>query len=203
MGKKKKYKPRVLGSDEDLLRTFTRKSVTPPLPVSGNTSPPVNRHGLPVVDKMFSDSYAGTSEKSCQPETKDTPAQDFTALLESYLSRPPPKKKSVAPRPMPYHKRIKRYPPPEKDLDLHGFTALGAQLKARSFLTACKHQGYFTVRIIVGRGRHSDLGAVLPDTIEGLLAQLKAQEIVLGFTWERKKKSRSGSVIVYLRQFSD
>ncbi|MFO7988004.1 MAG: Smr/MutS family protein, partial [Desulfotignum sp.] len=86
---------------------------------------------------------------------------------------------------------------------LHGFTALGAQLKARSFLTVCKQQGYFTVRIIVGRGRHSELGPVLPDTIEDLLAQLKAQEIVLGFTWERKKKSRSGAVIVYLRQFSD
>lgn len=170
MGKKKKYKPRQLGSDEDLLRTFTRKSVKPPLPVSGKTTPP---------------------------------AQDFTALLESYLSRPSEKKKSVVPKPMPYHKRIKRYPPPEKDLDLHGFTALGAQLKARSFLTVCKQQGYFTVRIIVGRGRHSELGPVLPDTIEDLLAQLKAQEIVLGFTWERKKKSRSGAVIVYLRQFSD
>jgi hypothetical protein len=44
---------------------------------------------------------------------------------------------------------------------------------------------------------------VLPDTIEDLLTRLKTQDIVLGFAWERKKKSRSGSVIVYLRQFSD
>jgi DNA-nicking Smr family endonuclease len=170
MGKKRKYKPRLLGSDDDLFKVFTRKSVMPRLSVPKNT---------------------------------DSPAQDFTALLESYLSRPPEKKKSVSPKPLPYHKRIKRYPPPEKELDLHGFTALGAQLKARSFLTTCKQQGYFTIRIIVGKGTHSDLGPVLPDTIEDLLAQLKAQDIVLGFAWERKKKSRSGSVIVYLRQFSD
>jgi DNA-nicking Smr family endonuclease len=163
----------------------------------------VNRHGLPVVDPVFSDSSAGTGEKPCRPEPEDGPAQDFTALLASYLSRPRQKKQSAPPKPMPYHKRIKRYPPPEKDLDLHGFTALGAQLKARSFLTTCKLQGYFTVRIIVGKGLHSDLGPVLPDTIEDLLRQLKTQDIVLGFAWERKKKSRSGSVIVYLRQFSD
>lgn len=196
MGKKRKYKPRLLGSDEDLLKAFTRKSDTTRLFACKNTPPPVNRHGLPVVDKVF-------SERPCRPEAGDGSAQDFTSLLKSYLSRPPQKKKSVPSKPMPYHKRIKRYPPPEKDLDLHGFTALGAQLKARSFLTACKNQGYFTVRIIVGKGLHSDLGPVLPDTIEDLLTQLKAQDIVLGFAWERKKKSRSGSVIVYLRQFGD
>jgi len=104
---------------------------------------------------------------------------------------------------MPYHKRIKRYPPPEKDLDLHGFTALGAELKAGSFLISCQQQGYFTVRIIVGRGLHSELGPVLPDMVEDLLATLKARNIVLGFAWERKKKSRSGAVIVYLRRFDD
>ncbi len=59
------------------------------------------------------------------------------------------------------------------------------------------------MRIIVGKGLHSDPGPVLPDTIEDLLLDLKARDIVLGFSWERKKKSRSGAVIVYLRQFSD
>lgn len=204
MGKKKKYKPRQLGSDEDLLKVFTRKSVKPRLPGPGNTAPPLNRHGLPVVDKILPDSDAGSSEKPYPPEAAtETPEPAFDVLLETYLSRPSAKKKPVPPKPMPYHKRIKRYPPPEMDLDLHGFTALGAQLKARSFLAGCRQQGYFTVRIIVGKGRHSDTGPVLPDTIEDLLVQLKSQEIVLGFEWERKKKSRSGAVIVYLRQFSD
>jgi DNA-nicking Smr family endonuclease len=203
MGRKNKYKPRQLGPDDDLLKAFTRKSVKSGPPVSRNTPRPVNRHGLPVVDKVFSDPCAGTSEKPYPLDATDAPEQDFNALLEAYLSRPSATKKPVPPNPMPYHKRIKRYPPPEMDLDLHGFTALGAQMKARSFLTTCKHQGYFTVRIIVGRGLHSDPGPVLPDVIEDLLVDLKARDIVLGFSWERKKKSRSGAVIVYLRQFSD
>ncbi|MEX1303498.1 MAG: Smr/MutS family protein [Desulfotignum sp.] len=197
MGKKKKYKPRLLGSDQDLLRAFTRKTDAPRPPELENDRLPVNRHGLPVVDKAFSADPSGTSD------ALEANPQDFVALLESYLSRPAQKKKFTPPEPMPYHKRIKRYPPPEVDLDLHGFTALGAQLKARSFLVTCRQQGYFTVRIIVGRGLHSDPGPVLPDTIEDLLGELKAQDIVLGFAWERKKKSRSGAVIVYLRQFSD
>ncbi|HSL60491.1 MAG TPA: Smr/MutS family protein [Desulfotignum sp.] len=160
-------------------------------------APEHNRHGLPVVDGQFSASCSKTS--GTPPNTTE---KEFAALLESYLSRPS-RKKSSPPKPMPYHRRIKRYPPPEKDLDLHGFTALGAQLKARSFLTACRHQGYFTVRIIVGKGLHSDPGPVLPDTIEDLLTQLKQQDVVLGFAWEQKKKVRSGAVIVYLRQFDD
>jgi DNA-nicking Smr family endonuclease len=227
MGKKRKNRPRVLGPDEDLVKVFIRKPSEPRTSGEKPGNPRLNRHGLPVVDKACSVEHARTSpppffaesskeakeakeengikdaDDIKEPGDMETTAQAFPDLLESYLSRPTQKKRAASPKPMPYHKRIKRYPPPERDLDLHGFTALGAQMKARSFLTACKLQGYFTVRIIVGRGLHSDLGPVLPDTIEDLLAQLKQQDIVLGFNWERKKKSRSGAVIVYLRQFSD
>jgi DNA-nicking Smr family endonuclease len=197
MGKKKKHKLPLLGSDQDLLKAFTRKS-DKDSPTEFKVEPqPLNRHGLPVVDKGIT---GGVSKTADDPEPD---SKAFADLLESYLSRPPARKKSVSPKPMPYHRRIKRYPPPEIDLDLHGFTALGAQLKASSFLTTCKQQGYFTVRIIVGKGRHSDPGPVLPDTIEDLLGDLKAKDIILGFSWERKKKVRSGAVIVYLRQFSD
>ncbi len=190
MGRKKKYRPPRLRSDEDFLQAFTRKNGAKT--VSENTCPrQVNRHGLPVMDNGVCASNTGAGE-----------TEDFPALLEAFLSRPD-RPARPSPDPLPYHKRIKRYPPPEKDLDLHGFTALGAELKAGSFLISCQQQGYFTVRIVVGRGLHSELGPVLPDMIEDLLAKLKAREIVLGFAWERKKKSRSGAVIVYLRQFDD
>ncbi len=190
MARRKKNRPPRLRSDEDFLRAFTRKK-PPESDCRDTCSRQLNRHGLPIVDKDFSITDAQISE----PE-------NFPALLEAFLSRPDKIARS-SPEPMPFHKRIKRYPPPETDLDLHGFTALGAELKARSFLISCKHQGYFTVRIIVGKGLHSDLGPVLPDMIEDLLAKLKTRDIVLGFAWERKKKSRSGAVIVYLRQFDD
>lgn len=196
MGKKKKHKLPLLGSDQDLLKAFTRSSETSSSEEFKVEAQPLNRHGLPLVDR-------GTGGVSRTADDPEPDSKSFADLLDSYLSRPSARKKTVSPKPMPYHRRIKRYPPPEIDLDLHGFTALGAQLKARSFLTACKQQGYFTVRIIVGKGLHSDPGPVLPDTIEDLLADLKAKDIVLGFSWERKKKVRSGAVIVYLRQFSD
>lgn len=182
-------------SDEDFLRAFTRKN-SPESESRDTCSRQLNRHGLPIVDKGVCAADAETPN----PETAEP--ENFPALLEAFLSRPEKTARS-SPEPVPFHKRIKRYPPPETDLDLHGFTALGAELKARSFLISCKHQGYFTVRIIVGKGLHSELGPVLPDMIEDLLAKLKARDIVLGFSWERKKKSRSGAVIVYLRQFDD
>ncbi|HKL01814.1 MAG TPA: Smr/MutS family protein [Desulfotignum sp.] len=198
MGRKKKYRPPRLRSDEDFLKAFTRKN-RPEAGEAGsdNISPrQVNRHGLPVMDNGVRPPDSNVSE------TDVSETECFPALLEAFLSRPE-RPARPSPEPMPYHKRIKRYPPPEKDLDLHGFTALGAELKAGSFLISCQQQGYFTVRIIVGRGLHSELGPVLPDMVEDLLATLKARNIVLGFAWERKKKSRSGAVIVYLRRFDD
>jgi DNA-nicking Smr family endonuclease len=190
MARRKKYRPPRLRSDEDFLQAFTRNNGS--TPESEDTCPgQVNRHGLPVMDNGV-----------CTSDTGESETEDFPSLLEAFLSKPERPARS-SPDPMPYHKRIKRYPPPENDLDLHGFTALGAELKARSFLISCQQQGYFTVRIIVGKGLHSELGPVLPDMIEDLLAKLKVRDIVLGFAWERKKKSRSGAVIVYLRQFDD
>lgn len=182
MGKKKKQKLPLLGSDQDLLKAFTQKSDKDRPAEFKVGRQPLNRHGLPVVDKGMT---GGGSETSDEP---DPDAIAFGELLESYLTRPSAGEKAVPPKPVPYQKRIKRYPPPERDLDLHGFTALGAQMKARSFLATCQQQGYFTVRIIVGKGLHSDPGPVLPDTIEDLLLDLKARDIVLGFSWERKKK---------------
>ncbi|MBU2628970.1 MAG: Smr/MutS family protein, partial [Proteobacteria bacterium] len=98
-------------------------------------------------------------------------------------------------------KRLKRYPSPEVELDLHGYTTIGAQVKARSFIRTAKHQGFFTIRIIVGKGLHSDLGPVLPDVVEDVLREMKKQDLVIWYEWDKKKKSKSGAVIVYLKQF--
>ena len=111
------------------------------------------------------------------------------------------KRDKTVPAPVPLKKRLKRYPPPQKILDLHGDTASTAELKAETYIRTCKRNGIFTLRIVVGRGLHSQWGPVLPDIIEDLLIKLKKQDIVLWFNWDRKKKSRSGSLIVYLKQF--
>ena len=199
----------VLDSGQDLFSVFMD---TPPLTPEGKKSsgqaiPRLNKHGLPVIEEFeeqFIDREDGLSvvQKVSEPLESEELEENFVLLLEESLKqkKSSDKKKTI---PMPLKKRLKRYPPPEAELDLHGFTALGAELKAKSFIATCKHQGYFSLRIIVGKGLHSDIGPVLPDMIEDLLKILEKQNIVLAYKWDQQKKSKSGAVIVYLKQFND
>ena len=186
----------VLDSDHDFLSVFSEKPISGSRCVEkgrednvqsgkGEKQQRLNKHGLPIIDDL---------------ETEFFPDQQGTESERSLKQKIDHHKKK--PIPMPIKKRLGRYPLPEKDLDLHGFTAVGAEIKAKSFITTCKLQGFFTLRIIVGKGLHSDTGPVLPDVIEDLLKALKKENIVLAYEWDRKKKSQSGAVIVYIKQFT-
>ncbi len=158
----------------------------------------IRQSEIESLDPAFSDASSDVSP--CEgPDTLE-PEEDFKTLLEEYFrtgkSRPLPK-----PHPIPLKKRLRRYPPPEKDLDLHGYTALGAEVKARSFILSCHHQGFFTIRIVVGKGRHSEMGPVLPDVVEDVARQARQQGWVLAYEWDRRTRSVSGALILYLRQF--
>lgn len=111
------------------------------------------------------------------------------------------KQKKGTPAPVPVEQRIKRYPAPQEDLDLHGFTAIEADRKTDIFIRSARKRDLFTVRIIVGKGLHSQGRAVLPDVVEDRLAALKNEKEVLTFRWERRQKTKSGAVIVYLNHF--
>ena len=50
----------------------------------------------------------------------------------------------------------------------------------------------------MGKGLHSEDRAVLPDVIEDLLTDMKREDIVLSYRWEKRVKRKSGAVIVYL-----
>lgn len=182
MKKRNKHDLPVFHSDEDFIKAFEKK-----LPDEND-------------EKTRLDEKKWVRRPENKNETEDEPEEDFEALLEESFqkSRVKPLKKPV---PIPPEKRIKRYPPPEKSLDLHGYNAVGAEVKARSFIHSCKQQGFFTIRIIVGKGRHSDQGAVLPDVVEDVAKEMKKQGLVIGFDWENKVKSKSGALIVYLKQF--
>ncbi len=106
-------------------------------------------------------------------------------------------------KPISLKARLKRYPPPQKTLDLHGETASIAEIKTESYIKKCRREGIFTLQIVVGKGLHSQWGPVLPDIIEDLLIKLKKDGIVLWFRWDRKKKSQSGALIVYIKHFKD
>lgn len=94
--------------------------------------------------------------------------------------------------------RIKSFPPPQAKLDLHGLTAKEATVAADAFIREAKQRRLNTVRIITGKGLHSQGEPVLRELIEEKLLEWKAEGLVLAFQWERQHKMRSGSVIAYL-----
>ena len=94
--------------------------------------------------------------------------------------------------------RLKRYPKPQGQLDLHGLTATQAEQRTESYLHTAHADGLFTLRIIVGKGLHSESGAVLPDVVEDRLNRLKRDGLVMTYRWDKGVKRKSGAVIVYL-----
>ncbi len=214
---KKKNDLPVFGSDRDFLTAFlseTGPSKTTDDEKEKRGTSRKNKHGLPFIEdyetRFLQESESGTDpgEEETLTDGKEIPPEeeDFAQLLDdSFKSRKPSK---ATPKPVPLKRRLKKYPPPEADLDLHGFTAIGAEAKAKSFIHSAKHQGFFTLRIIVGRGLHSQEGPVLPHVIEDLLKLMKKEKIVLAYEWESRKKPKtnkgnSGAVLVYMNQFND
>ncbi len=131
--------------------------------------------------------------------------EDFARLLEEALTGETAesmlrKKKEGAPRPRPLSpaRRLERYPSPQDQLDLHGHRSHEAVRRTRAFVRSRSHRGLWTLRIIVGKGLHSENGPVLPDVVENTLSALQREGVVLAFRWEGRSKRRSGSVIVYL-----
>ena len=194
MGKKEKKNVRkrnkndlpVFDSEHDFLKVFTKKKEIE----TDKKKIQINKHGVQVLGVL-----------SDEQNFTETPSKEnFAELLEESFKKGEAQPVKKAP-PMPLHKRLKRYPPVEVELDLHGYNAIGAQVKTISFIHSCKHQGFFTLRIIVGKGLHSDLGPVLPDVVEDVLREMKKQNLVIWYEWDKKKKSKSGAVVVYLKQF--
>ena len=167
------------------------------------------KNDLPKLasDKDFLDAFLMDGEEDLTDNPaglkSEAPEQevDFSILLEASIKQN--RLPRHVPKPMPLKRRLKRYPPPEADLDLHGFTAIGAQAKARSFITSAHVQGFFTLRIIVGKGLHSESGPVLPHVVEDLLKEMKKEDIILSYKWEGGKRSKFGAVLVYLKRFTD
>ncbi len=139
---------------------------------------------------------------------KDEDSEKFSDLLDLSLKGKSmqdlmrEKKDKPKPKPVPLKTRLKRYPRPQKILDLHGNTASIAELKTETYIRECRRDGIFTVQIVVGKGLHSQWGPVLPDVVEDLLIKLKKQDVILWFEWDRKKKSQSGAITVYIKQFN-
>jgi len=169
-----------------------------------------NKNNLPVFDSdhdflnVFEKNEENRDHRNLtkNPEVSEDPVKEnFAELLEKSFKQKEKAQPVKQTSSMPLKRRLKRYPPVEVELDLHGFNAIGARIKARSFIHTCKQEGFFTLRIIVGKGLHSDFGPVLPDVVEDVVQEMKRQGLVLWFKWDKKKRSKSGAIIVYLKQF--
>lgn len=100
--------------------------------------------------------------------------------------------------PLSEREKLKFYPPPQDELDLHGNTGAEAERRTAAFIRTTTSLRLRTVRIITGKGLHSDGPAVLPDVVEIKLKELKGENRIFAFVWEKKEKHKSGSVMVYL-----
>jgi DNA-nicking Smr family endonuclease len=87
----------------------------------------------------------------------------------------------------------------QADLDLHGCYVHEAVARVETFIETSRRQGLTAVRLIVGKGLHSQGGAVLPGAVEEKIVDLKRRGRVFTFAWEKKKKKTSGSLIVFLQ----
>jgi DNA-nicking Smr family endonuclease len=94
--------------------------------------------------------------------------------------------------------KLINYPKPQDEIDLHGLKGDEAELKTDFFIRDSKARGLVTIRIIVGKGTHSEGRAVLPNIVEGKIIDLKREGQIYSFKWEKGRKLKSGAAIIYL-----
>lgn len=159
------------------------------------TSSLKNKHGIKIIRKAsdLNDFFISTKEKKLIKH----PADNERAFLNA--------KKQGAPqsKPISLEKRLSRYPLPELTLDLHGFTFIQAKLKLENFILSSFKEGYFTLKIITGKGKHSEFGAVIPQLTEDLVKEMINEKKVLAYKWENISMKASGSMVVYLNRFDN
>jgi len=144
-------------------------------------------------DENLFETFGVTVEKS----------PSFSEVLENNLGQQDmgsilKEKAGPAKKPLSDREKLKTYPPAQEELDLHGKTGVEAERETAKFIGTMASLKHRTVRIITGKGLHSDGPAVLPDVVETKLNEMKNEKRIFDFVWEKKEKHKSGAVIVYL-----
>ncbi|ETR71092.1 MAG: Smr protein/MutS2 [Candidatus Magnetoglobus multicellularis str. Araruama] len=127
--------------------------------------------GIPVLNTDDDLYEIFTGEKSEIEQSQEETEENFAELFEQSLSdinnfQTILKEKEITKKSLSIKEKIKQYPLPEINIDLHGYTAKKAQKKTETFIRNAKYNAIKTVRIIVGKGIHSKGKAVLPDIVE-------------------------------------
>lgn len=172
-------------------------SVKSPKPIHSKNQQRKNAAGVPVFD----DDAALWAQFCRQKETDSPSFRDLMTDQSTSVAALALHKGEVFARPQkPTHGSTKiTAMTVEREVDLHGLTATQATRRARSFLHTQKLRGSHLLRIITGKGLHSEGPAVLRDAIEAVVRELRGEKEIAGFWWESGKKETSGALLVRLR----
>ena len=138
----------------------------------------------------------------------ENPKENFGELMEEYASHADiqaakaEKEAGLAEdKPLSLSEILKNYPTkPQRKLDLHGLKAEEAKIKIDSFIRNSREKRLQTVKIVTGKGIHSEEGkSVLRDVAEEKIVELKKEGLILSSVWEHQRKRKSGAMIVYLK----
>jgi len=207
----------ILSSEDDLLALFDENSPSeetvshtehthqhkkPPQNTISAEKMPVSESARPSQASLTSHKFPGNAQHA--PVVSDDDDDNFADMFEASLSEIKirdilaEKHGDVIEQRPTTREIVKTRPAPQMQIDLHGCNRKEAEQKADSFIYSARYKGLKTVRIIVGKGIHSRGEAVLPDVIEKNIIALKKKQVVLSYCWEKRKKRKSGAVIVYL-----
>ncbi len=158
----------------------------------------ITKTGLPVLTYNDDLLVMFTGEKS-----NSTTDFDFSEMLEESLSnenlnKAMEEKSTDHSKKITMQELLKTYPRPQDEIDLHGCTKSEAKEKISFFINYAVNKNLKTVRIIAGKGLHSEKMAVLPDLVQEEIVELKRKKIILTFRWEKQLKRVSGSLLIYL-----
>jgi len=163
--------------DADLAQQFQAAESRAARRASGRTSRSGRKEASGDFARMVAETLDGKTQEELLREKQD--------LLEGIAAREA-------------NPSLSLYPPPQEELDLHGFTAADAAARVESFVKIARGRGKRTLLIIVGKGIHSEGRPVLPDIVEDKIVELRRRNWIRAFEWEKGVKRRSGALIVYL-----
>jgi DNA-nicking Smr family endonuclease len=91
-------------------------------------------------------------------------------------------------------RRSKDYAPTiDAELDLHGYFVREVEPALRAFFLDAQERGHARVRIVVGKGVHSQEGPVLPDVVKAYLNRAG-----YSYTYAKVYEGGEGALVVRL-----
>jgi len=136
--------------------------------------------------------HSGQPDENFEELIEEFMPSDIQGVIKEKEAGEPRKEQTL-------QEKLNQYPAPQDELNLHNLTSEKAKTDIRNFIEHSRHKGLKTVRIITGKGIHSEEGrSVLRGIAEDKIVELKNEGLVLSYKWEQGKMARSGAMIVYL-----